>query len=171
MRSVRRIFVACGILMAVFTAGCGKSSKLGALLPDAPAGWKAAGVNYNDVRGVGHSAARDYEPTSGGSGVQKVTVQILFAEKDADSKKLQAMSIEKHGSFKERKEVNGLTAFESVPLPDNEEHSLDVIVKPGAWVQIIAYRGGAGWEKPENRQAAVSAFASKLDWKKIAAQE
>ena len=166
-----RILIASIILVIVFAVGCGKSGKLGALLPDAPAGWKSSGSNYNDVGGVGHSAARTYEPTGGGSGVAKVTVQVLLAEKDADPKKLQAMSIEKRGSFKEKKEVNGLTAYESVPLPDNEEHSLDVIVKPGAWVIIIAYRGGAGWEKPVNRQAAVSAFASKVDWSKIAAQE
>jgi len=160
------------IALLVLIVGCGKSNKLAALLPDAPEGWKIEGSNTNnDVSGVGHSSARSYVPAGGSSGVQRVTVQILLAEKGADQNKLQAMALEKQAFFKERKEVRGFPAYETFPLPDNDVHSLDIIPKTGAWVVVIAYKGGPGWEKQENRRAAVSAFTAKLDLKKIAAFE
>lgn len=152
--------------------GCGKSSKLAGLLPDPPAGWTAeGGVSNHDESGVGHSSAKSYVPgNADGLGVKKVTVQILLGEKGADSKQLNGMSIEKAG-FKEKKDLGGFTAYESFPLPDNDSHSLDIMPKPGTYVQIVAYKGGPAWDKPENRHAAVAAFAEKIDLKKIAAME
>jgi len=152
--------------------GCGKSSKLAGLLPDPPAGWSAEGsATSNDVSGVGHSSAKSYVPgNADGLGVKKVTVQILLGEKGADSKQLNGMSIEKAG-FKEKKDLGGFTAYESFPLPDNDSHSLDIMPKAGTYVQIVAYKGGPAWDKPENRHAAVAAFADKIDLKKIAAME
>jgi hypothetical protein len=152
--------------------GCGKSSKLAGLLPDAPAGWSAEGsATNNDVSGVGHSSARSYVPgNADGLGVKKVTVQILLGEKGADSKQLNDMSIEKAG-FKEKKDLGGFTAYESFPMPDNDSHSLDIMPRAGTYVQIVAYKGGPAWDKTENRHAAVAAFADKIDLKKIAAVE
>jgi hypothetical protein len=164
------------VLVAAFVLllGCGKSRQLAPLLPDAPDGWSAEGGSANkDVSGVGHSSTKSYTPTSaaGGLGIQRITVQILLAEKGADQKKLQEMSIESKGQFKERKEVGGFPAYESFPLPSDDTHSLDILPKSGTYVQIVAYKGGPGWDKVENRQSAVSAFAGKIDLKKIAAME
>jgi len=162
------------VTVLILLSGCGKSRQLAPLLPDPPDGWTAEGsASNNDVSGVGHSSTRSYTPTGAarGVGIQKVTVQILLAEKGTDPKRLQEMSIEKQGQFKERKEVAGFPAYESFPLPSNDTHSLDILPKSGTYVQIVAYKGGAGWDKGENRQAAVSAFANKLDLKKIAAQQ
>ena len=156
----------------VLLLGCGKSSKLAGLLPDAPTGWSAeGGATNHDVSGVGHSSAKSYVPgNSDGLGVKKVTVQILLGEKGADRKQLDDMSIEKAG-FKEKKDLGGFTAYESFPLPDNDSHSLDIMPKAGTYVQIVAYKGGPGWDKTENRHAAVAAFADKIDLKKIAAMQ
>lgn len=142
------------------------------MLPEPPAGWTAEGGAFNhDVSGVGHSSARSYVPGNADAlGVRKVTVQILLAEKGADSRQLNDMSIEKAG-FKEKKDLGGFTAYESFPLPDNDSHSLDIMPKAATYVQIVAYKGGPAWDKPENRHAAVAAFADKIDLKKIAAVE
>src|SRR5437868_10343320 len=162
----------CTIALRVLIMGCCKYNRLASFLHDAHEGWKIESSNTNnDVSGVGHSSARSYVPAGGSSGVQRVTVQILLAEKGADQNKLQAMALEKQAFFKERKEVRGFPAYETFPLPDNDVHSLDIIPKTGAWVVVIAYKGGPGWEKQENRRAAVSAFTAKLDLKKIAAFE
>ena len=171
MRSVRS-FALFGA--AIFLLGCGKSSKLTALLPDAPTGWSAEGSAVTkDVSGIGHSSTRSYVPsgTAANLGIQRVSVQLLLAEKGADPKKIQEMSLESKGDFKEQKQVGGYRAYESFPLPSNETHSLDIVPRGGTYVQIVAYKGGAGWEKGENRQAAVAAFADKTDLKKIAAME
>jgi hypothetical protein len=168
---VARSFV---FILFIALLGCGKSSKLAPLLPDAPDGWSVEGGATNkDVSGIGHSSTRSYAPAgaAAGLGVQRVTVQILLAEKGADQKQLQGMSIETKGEFKERKEVAGFPAYESFPLPSNDSHSLDILPKSGTYIQIVAYKGGPGWDKAENRQAAVSAFTGKLDLKKIAAME
>jgi hypothetical protein len=157
----------------VLLLGCGKASKLAALLPDAPAGWSAdGGATNRDVSGVGHSSAKSYVPSGNadGLGVKKVTVQILVEEKGADRKKLDDMSIEKAG-FKEKIQLGGFTAYESFALPDSELHSLDITPKAGTYVQIVAYKGGSAWDKNENRHAAVAAFAGKIDLKKIAGME
>jgi len=169
MRTAKTLVVAGFCLLLV---GCGKSSKLAGLLPDPPAGWTAEGGTANhDMSGVGHSSTRSYVPgNAAGLGVSKVTVQILMGEKGADSKQLNGMSIEKAG-FKEKKDLGGFTAYESFPIPDNDTHSLDIMPKPGTYVQIVAYKGGPGWDKTENRHAAVTAFAEKIDLKKIAAME
>jgi len=169
MRTAKTLVVAGFCLLLV---GCGKSSKLAGVLPDPPAGWTAeGGVTSHDVSGVGHSSARSYvSGNADGLGVKKVTVQILLGEKGADSRQLNDMSIEKAG-FKEKKDLGGFTAYESFPIPDNDTHSLDIMPKPGAYVQIVAYKGGAGWDKTENRHAAVAAFAEKIDLKKIAGME
>ncbi len=160
------------LVMLLLLCSCGKSSKLASLLPEAPEGWRAeGGTTNNDVSGVGHSSTRSYVPSGNASGVQKVTVQILVAEKGADQKKLEDMSIQKNAEFKERKEVGGYPAFESFPLPSNDSHSLDVLPKSGIHVQIVAYKRGPGWEKGETRQSTVALFAGKLDLKKIAAME
>ena len=158
--------------VCVLLVACGKSSKLAGMLPEPPAGWTAEGGAFNhDVSGVGHSSARSYVPGNADAlGVRKVTVQILLAEKGADSKQLNDMSIEKAG-FKEKKDLGGFTAYESFPLPDNDSHSLDIMPKAATYVQIVAYKGGPAWDKPENRHAAVAAFADKIDLKKIAAVE
>jgi len=161
-------------VLIVLLSSCGKSSKLTPLLPDAPDGWKTEGsASTKDVSGVGHSSTRSYTPANptAGLGVQRVTVQILVAEKDADQKQLQGMALENKAMFKERKEVGGFPAYESFPLPSNDTHSLDILPANGKWVQIIAYKGGAEWESGENRKKVVSAFAAKVDLKKVAAQE
>lgn len=171
MRIIRCGFAAVIILLL---AGCGKSSKLTALLPDAPEGWKVEGsTSTKDVSGVGHSSTRSYVPANAaaGAGTQRVTVQILMAEKGADQKQLQGMALENQAMFKERKQVDGFPAFESFPLPGNDTHSLDILPANGKWVQIVAYKGGPEWESGENRQKVVSAFAAKVDLKKVAAQE
>jgi hypothetical protein len=157
----------------VLLLGCGKSSKLAALLPDPPAGWSAdGGVTNSDVSGVGYSSAKSYVPSGNadGLGVKKITVQILVGEKGADRKKLNDMSIEKAG-FKQTIELGGFTAYESFALPDSESHSLDITPKAGTYVQIVAYKGGPAWDKSENRHAAVATFAGKIDLKKIAGME
>lgn len=162
------------VLCSVLLAGCGKSSKLAAFLPDAPEGWAVdGGVTNHDVSGVGHSSSRSYVPVgnNAATGVKRVTVQILLAEKGADHKKVTEMSVETKFEFKETKEIAGVPAYESVPLPDNDHHSLDLLPKPGTYVQIVAYKGGAGWENAANRQTVVSAFAGKVDFKKLAALE
>ena len=171
MRATR--FLILTIVMVVMVS-CGKSKQLAPLLPDAPDGWSAEGSATNsDVSGVGHSSTRSYTPTGANAalGIERVKVQILLSEKGADRKKLEDMSIEKEGQFKEQKQVGGFRAYESFPLPSNDIHSLDILPKSGTFVQIIAYKGGAGWDKPENRTAAVSAFVGKMDLKKIASQE
>lgn len=162
------------VLVLILLFGCGKSSKLAPLLPDAPDGWSAEGSAKNeDVSGIGHSSTKSYVPKGNTSslGVQRVTVQILAAEKGGDERKLQQMSIEKRSEFKERKEVGGFPAYESFALPGNDSHSLDILPRSGTYVQIVAYKGGAGWDKIENRQAVVAMFAGKMDLKKIAAME
>lgn len=168
MKTVKWLAVGFCVLLL----GCGKSSKLAGLLPDPPAGWSAdGGVTNHDVSGVGHSSAKSYVPGNGDAlGVQKITVQILVGEKGADQKKLGDMSIEKAG-FKEKKDVGGFAAYESFALPSNDSHSLDIMPRSGAYVQIVAFKGGAAWDKTENRHAAVQAFADKIDLKKIAAME
>lgn len=161
------------VAVIVLFLGCGKS-KLAPFLPDAPDGWSAEGSATNkDVSGVGHSSTRSYVPSgsSAGLGVQRVTVQILQGEKDVDQKKLQEMAGPRKFEFKESKQVGGFPAYESVPLPDNDTHSLDIVPKKGTYVLIIAYKGGAGWDKAENRAAVVSNFAGKIDLKKLAALE
>ena len=167
--------IRCGVTIVLMTllVSC-KTSKLTPLLPDAPDGWKAEGsATTNDVSGVGHSSTRSYVPTSGSAalGAQRVTVQILIGEKGADQKQLQGMALESKAMFKERKEVGGYPAYESFPLPGNDTHSLDILPASGKWVQIVAYKGGPEWENGENRKQIVSAFAAKVDLKKIAAQE
>jgi hypothetical protein len=158
----------------ILLSSCGKSGKLTAFLPDAPEGWKAEGsAATKDVSGVGHSSTKSYVPANAaaGMGTQKVTVQILTAEKGADQKQLQSMALENKAMFKEKKEVGGFPAYESFPLPGNDTHSLDLMPASGKWVQIVAYKGGAEWENGANRQKVVSAFAAKMDLKKLAAQE
>ena len=169
MKVIRCSLAAVFILLL---SSCGKSSKLTPLLPDAPEGWKTEGsATTKDVSGTGHSSARSYTPTAAGSGVQRVTVQILVSEKGADPRQIQTMGLENKAMFKERKEVGGFPAYESFPLPSNDTHSLDILPAGGKWVQIVAYRGGAEWENGENRRKVVSAFAAKVDLKKVAAQE
>ena len=162
------------LVLCVLLLGCGKSSKLTAFLPDAPEGWAVDGSATNhDVSGVGHSSSRSYVPVgnNAAAGVKRVTVQILLAEKGADQKKVTEMSLETKFEFKERKEIAGVLAYESAPLPDNDHHSLDLLPKAGTYVQIVAYKGGPGWENAENRHTVVSAFAGKVDLKKLAAIE
>jgi hypothetical protein len=162
------------VVLIVFLSSCGKSRQLTPLLPDAPEGWTAEGSTANkDVSGVGHSATRSYTPANAtaGLGAQRITVQILLGEKGADQKQLQSMSIENKAVFKERKQVGGFPAYESFPLPSNDTHSLDILPASGKWIQIIAYKGGPDWDNGENRKKIVSAFATKVDLKKIAAQE
>lgn len=170
MRFIRPLI----LIVLVLLIACGKSRQLAPLLPDAPEGWSAeSSASNKDVSGVGHSSTRSYVPagSNAGLGVQRVTVQILLGEKGTDQKKLQEMSIETRGRFTERKQVGGFPAYESFPLPDNDTHSLDLMPKNGTFVSIIAYKGGPGWDKAENRQAVVSAFAQKIDLKKVAAAE
>jgi hypothetical protein len=171
MRLVHWIpLVVCSTLLL----GCSKSSKLAGLLPDPPDGWATEGSATNrDVSGVGHSSTRSYVPVgnTAGLGVKRVTVQILLAEKAADQKKVTEMSLESKSEFKEKKQIAGVPAYESVPLPSNEHHSLDLLPKPGTYVQIVAYRGGPAWDTGENRHAVVSAFEGKVDVTKVAAVE
>ena len=171
MKVIRCSLAAVFILLLL---SCGKSSKLTPLLPDAPDGWKIEGsASTKDVSGVGHSSTRSYTPASSAAslGVQRITVQILLAEKGADQKQLQGMALENKAMFKERKEVGGFPAYESFPLPSNDTHSLDILPASGKWVQIVAFKGGPEWENGENRKKAVSAFAAKIDLKKVADQE
>jgi hypothetical protein len=162
------------VAVLIVLAGCGKSRQLTPLLPDAPEGWTAEGsAATKDVSGVGHSSTRSYTPTSAaaGLGAKRVTVQILLAENGVDQKQLQGMSIENQAQFKEKKEIGGFPAYESFPLPGNDSHSLDILPAKGKWVQIVAYKGGPEWETPENRGKVVSAFAGKMDLKKLASQQ
>jgi hypothetical protein len=162
------------IAVLILLLGCGKSSKLASLLPDAPDGWSAEGSATNqDVSGIGHSSTKSYVPngSNSGLGVKRVTVQILVAEKGADQKKVQQMSIEKKAQFREKKDLGGFPAYESFPLPSNESHSLDILPQSGTYVQIVAYKGGPGWDNSENRKSTVALFAGKTDLKKIAAME
>jgi hypothetical protein len=171
---MKRIQYGLFAMFILILSSCGKSSKLTALLPDAPEGWKAeGGASTKDVSGVGHSSTRSYVPTNpaAGMGAQKVTVQILMAEKGADQKQLQSMALENKAMFKERKQVGSFPAYESFPLPGNDTHSLDIMPVSGEWVQIVAYKGGAEWENGENRRKVVTSFADKIDLKKVAAQE
>jgi hypothetical protein len=159
--------------VCILLLGCGKSSKLASLLPVAPVGWSAdGGASNKDVSGVGHSSTRSYVPSGGAEslGVKKVTVQILAGEKGVDHKQLSNMSIEQAG-FKEQKDIGGFTAYESFALPSNDSHSLDIMPKAGTYVQIVAYKGGPAWDKTENRHSAVTAFAEKIDLKKVAGME
>ena len=171
MTILRRIGLSAVLILTVL--GCGKSKQLTPLLPDAPDGWSSEGFSVHDVSGVGHSSSRSYVPTGSTTslGVQKVTVQILLGEKGADRTKLEQMSVERQGQFKEQKEVGGFPAYESVPLPSNDTHDLDIMPRSGTYVQIVAYKGGAGWDNADNRKAVVSAFAGKIDLKKVAAVE
>ncbi|HEV2991115.1 MAG TPA: hypothetical protein VG759_21935 [Candidatus Angelobacter sp.] len=172
--TVRAALCLVCIAVLILLSGCGKSSKLASLLPDTPEGWSAEGsATSRDVSGVGHSSTKSYVPngSTSGLGIQRVSVQILVAENGADQKKLEEMSLQKTAEFKERKQVAGFPAFESFPLPSNDSHSLDVLPKSGTHVQIVAYKGGPGWDKGENRQSVVSLFAGKIDLKKIAATE
>ena len=57
------------------------------------------------------------------------------------------------------------------PRGGNDTHSLDIMPVSGEWVQIVAYKGGADWDNGDNRRKVVSAFADKIDLKKVAAQE
>jgi len=169
MRAGRGLVV---VAVLMFVTGCGKSSKLASLLPDAPEGWKVeGGANNQDVSGVGHSSTRSFVPggSASGLGVERVTVQILVAEEGADPKRVEEMSIEKKGAFREQKQVGGYRAYETLALPSEESHSLDIVPGKGVYVEIVAYKGGAGWDKAENRQSVVAAFAGKTDLKKIAA--
>src|SRR5215471_3973519 len=98
------------VTVLILLSGCGKSRQLAPLLPDPPDGWSAEGsATNNDVSGVGHSSTRSYTPTGASSslGIERVKVQILLGEKGADRKKLEEMSIEKEGQFKEQKQVAG----------------------------------------------------------------
>lgn len=170
MAYVRSVVIA---FLVISLLGCGKSRQLASLLPDAPDGWSAGSTTNKDVSGVGHSSTRSYTPTgaSAALGVQEVTVQILLAEKGADRKALEQMSIEREGQFKEQKQISGYPGYESFPLPSNNTHSVDVLPKSGTYVQVVASKGGAGWDNGDNRKTAVSAFVSKIDFKKVAALE
>jgi len=172
MTSVARAVVFTIIFLAVF--GCGKSSKLQSLLPQAPDGWKTdGGTSNSDTSGVGHASRRSYVPVSdaAGMGAGKVTVQVLLAEKNVDQSKLQKMAVLSSPEFKEQKKIDGRTAFESFPLPDSDHHDLIMLVKPGTYVEIVAYKGGSSWENAENRKAVVRAFLNKIDLKKVEAVE
>ena len=170
-RTARAIAFAIFLLLLL---GCGKSSKLQSLLPSAPDGWKKdGGASNTDTSGVGHSSRRSYVPTSNsaGMGAGKVTVQILLAEKKVDQSKLQKMAVLDSPEMKEREQLNGHTAFESFPFPDADHHDLIMLVKPGTYVEIVAYKGSGSWENAENRKAVVRAFLSKVDVEKVAAME
>jgi len=158
----------------LFLLGCGKSSKLQSLLPQAPDGWKTdGGASNTDTSGVGHSSRRSYVPASDstGMGAGKVTVQILLAEKNVDQSKLQKMAVLDSPEFKEQEKINGHTAFESFPFPDSDHHDLIMLVKPGTYVEIVAYKGGGSWQSADNRKAVVRAFLNKIDLEKVAAME
>ncbi len=129
-------------IVVLVLLGCGKSRQLTPLLPDAPDGWTAEGTTNKDVSGVGHSSAKSYTPANAALGVQKVTVQILLAEKGANQKSVNEMSIEQEAMFKESKEIGGFSGYESFPLPSNNTHSVDVLPKKGTYVSIVAFKGG-----------------------------
>src|ERR1044071_3472820 len=98
------------VLCSVLLSGCGKSSKLAAFLPDAPEGWAVDGSATNrDVSVVGHRSTRPYVAacTNAATGVTRLTVQILLAEKGARQKRVSEMSLETKFEFKERKEIAG----------------------------------------------------------------
>lgn len=160
------------VLALLLLQGCGKSRQLASFLPDAPDGWTADGGTTNkDVSGVGHSSTKSYTPANAALGVQKVMVQILLEEKGANHKSVTDMSIEHEGMFRESVQVAGFPAYESFPLPSNNTHSVDILPKKGTYVEIVAFKGGSGWDNGDNRKAAVSAFVNKIDLKKIAALE
>ena len=171
VRAVRAVVLTVFFLLML---GCGKSSKLQSLLPSAPDGWKTdGGASNTDTSGVGHSSRRSYVPTSNsaGMGAGKVTVHVLLAEKKVDQSKLQKMAVLDSPEMKEREQLNGHTAFESFPFPDADHHDLIMLVKPGTYVEIVAYKGGSSWQNADNRKAVVRAFLNKIDLKKVEAME
>ncbi|PYP87269.1 MAG: hypothetical protein DMG65_17450 [Candidatus Angelobacter sp. Gp1-AA117] len=170
-RIIRTIAFAVLLLLLL---GCGKSSKLQALLPQSPDGWKTdGGASNTDTSGVAHASRRSYAPTSdaAGKGAGKVTVQILLAEKNAEHGNVQKMAVISSAEMKEREELNGSPAWESFPFPDSDHHDLVIIPKPGTYIEIVAYKGSGPWENAENRKAVVRDFLNKIDLKKVGAVE
>ncbi|HEY6972057.1 MAG TPA: hypothetical protein VJA94_22790 [Candidatus Angelobacter sp.] len=161
------------VFFIILLLGCSKSSKLAALLPDTVNGWEAeGGALKSDVPGVGHSAARSYvDPGfSSESGIERIKVQILVAEKGADQKRLEEMSIDTEGVFKEKREIGyGFPAYQSLSQA-NGTHSLEILPKSGTFVSIVAYGGWASMGS-ENERGAFASFVEKIDLKKIAAIE
>jgi hypothetical protein len=147
MRTAKTLAVA-GV--CILLLGCGKSSKLAGLLPDAPAGWSAeGGATNHDVSGVGHSSARSYVPGNADAlGVKKVTVQILSGEKGADSKQLNDMSIEKAG-FKEKKDLGGFTAYEYFLCPTMTLILLTLCPRPALTFRLWPTRAAQHGTKPK----------------------
>ena len=171
MRSIRSLTT---VFFIILLLGCSKSSKLAALLPDTVNGWEAeGGALTSDVPGVGHSAVKSYiDPgSSSESGIERIKVQILVAEKGADQKRLQEMSIETEGEFKEKNEIggHGFPAYQSLSRA-NGTHSLDILPKSGTFVSIVAYGSWASIGS-ENERAGFASFVEKIDLKKIAAIE
>src|SRR5690349_3158686 len=98
--------IAFGLMLLLF--GCGKSSKLESLLPQAPDGWKKDATSNTYTSGVGHASRRSYVPVSdaAGMGASKVTVQILLAEKNVDQSKVQKMAVLTEPEMKGREEIS-----------------------------------------------------------------
>ncbi len=170
MRAICRMTCIC--ILLILTA-CEKSGKLVPLLPDAPAGWNVEGQVINQhVSGVGYSSMRSYVPSGSALGlkIQRVKVQILVADKDAQKKDLSKMYLGRMSGFWEQTTVNGFKASDSFTV-SGESYSLVVYPNSTKSVQIIAYNGGAESDNDtiEKGKETVKTFADKIDFAQIAA--
>lgn len=170
MRAICRM--TCISIFFILTA-CEKSGKLVPLLPEAPAGWNVEGqVTSQHVSGVGYSAMRSYVPAGSTQGlkIQRVKVQILVAEKDAQKKDISKMFLGTQAGFWEQTTVNGFKASDSFTV-SGESYSRVVYPNSRTYVQIIAYNGGAESDNDtiDKGKEIVKTFADKIDFAQIAA--
>ena len=171
MRAICRNMTCICILF--FLTACDKSGKLVPLLPGAPPGWNVEGqATSQHISGVGYSSMRSYLLTGNTPGlkIQRVKVQILVAEKDAQKKDLAKMFLGPMAGFWEQTTVKGFKASDS-PLISGQSYSLVVYPNSTTYVQIIAYGGGAepDYDTSEKGKEIVNTFADKIDFAQIAA--
>ena len=170
MRAIGRMTCIC--ILLILTA-CEKSGKLVPLLPAAPPGWSVEGQPANQsVSGLGYSSMRSYIPSSGtpASKIQRVKVQILVANKDAQKKDLSKMFLGAQAGLWEQTTVNGFKASDSFTV-SGECYSLVVYPSSTTYVQIIAYSGSAEMDNDaiDQGKEIVKTFADKINFSQIAA--
>ena len=170
MRAIGRMTCIC--ILLILTA-CEKSGKLVPLLPDAPPGWSVEGqATSQSVSGVGYSSMRSYilSGSTPGAKIQRVKVQILVANQDAQKKDLSKMFLGTQAGFWEQTTVNGFKAADSFTV-SGERYSLVVYPSTTTYVQIIAYSGSAELDNDaiDQGKEIVKTFADKINFSQIAA--
>jgi hypothetical protein len=170
MRAIGRMTCIC--ILLILTA-CEKSGKLVPLLPDAPPGWSVEGQPANQsVSGVGYSSMRSYIPSGNAPGakIQRVKVQILVANKNAQKEDLNKMFVGPMEGFWEQTTVNGFKASDTFFMP-GECYSLVVYPSSTTYVQIIAYNASDKLDDDAINQGKdiVKTFADKINFSQIAA--